>query len=165
MTSSIIPYLNIFHPHMGPPTTPGPQLPHHLNPALAHTTPIPKVHSSSSSPEYKPISVLPVLSKLFEKVLYHRVYSYLTEHSLTDNRQHGLRENHSMELAITTTYDELLRNFDNKLITCSLFLGLSQAFDCCDHEILLDKLYHYGIRGASHKLLSNFCIIECSVLK
>jgi len=79
---------------------------------IAHITPIPKVHrhSSSSSSEYRPISVLPVLSKLFEKVLYHRVYSYLIEHNLIDKRQYGFRENHSTELAITTIYDELLRN-------------------------------------------------------
>jgi len=91
---------------------------------IATITPIRKVHSPSSSSEYRPTSVLPVLSKLFEKVLYHRVYSYLTEHNLIDKRQYGLRENHSTELAITTIYDELLRNFDNKLITCSLFLDL-----------------------------------------
>jgi len=89
---------------------------------IAYITPIPKVHSPSCSSGYRPISVLPVLSKLFEKILYHRVYSYLTEHSLIDKRQYGFRENHSTELAITTIYDELLRNFDNKLITCSLFL-------------------------------------------
>jgi len=123
---------------------------------IAHITPIPKVHSPSSSSEYRPISVLPVLSKLFEKVLYHTVYSYLTEHNLIDKRQYDFRENHSTELAISTIYDELLSNFDNKLITSSLFLDLSKAFDRCDQEILLDKLYHYGIRGVSHKLFSNF---------
>ena len=48
---------------------------------IDHITPIPKVHSPSSSSEYRPISVLPVLSELFEKVPYHRVYSYLTEQS------------------------------------------------------------------------------------
>ena len=106
--------------------------------------------------KYRQISVLPVLSKLFENVLYHRVYSYLTEHNLIDKRQYGFRENHSTDLAITTIYDELLSNLDNKLITCSLFLDLSKAFDCCDHEILLDKFYHYGIRDVSRKLFSNF---------
>jgi len=75
------------------------------------------------------------------------------------------RENHSTELAITTIYDELLRNFDNKLITRSLFLDLSKAFDCCDHEILRDKFYHYGIRGVSHKLFSIFCTVKCSAQK
>jgi len=75
---------------------------------IAHITPIPKVHSPSSSSQYRPISVLLVLSKLFEKILYHRVNSYLTEHNLIDKRQNGFRENHSAELAITTIYDELV---------------------------------------------------------
>jgi len=81
---------------------------------IAHIIPVPKVHSPSSSSEYRPISVLPVLSKLFEKVLYHRVYSYLTEHNLIEKRQYGFRENHSTELAITTIYDELIMNITAK---------------------------------------------------
>jgi len=59
---------------------------------IAHISPIPKVDSPSSSSEYRPTSVLPVLSKLFEKVLYHKVYSYLTERNLIDKRQYGFRE-------------------------------------------------------------------------
>jgi len=96
---------------------------------IAHITSIPNVHSPSSSSEHRKIFVLPVLSKLFKKILYHRVYSYLTEHNLIDKRQYGFRKNHSTELAITSIYDEMLSNFDNKFITCSLFLDLSKAFD------------------------------------
>ena len=92
---------------------------------IAHISPIPEVPRPSSSSEYRPIFVLPVLSKLFEKTPYHRVYSYLTEHNLIAKRQYGIKENHSTEVAITTIYDELLSNFDNKLITCSLFLDLN----------------------------------------
>jgi len=132
---------------------------------IDHITPIPKVHKPSSSSDYRPISVLPVLSKLFEKVLYHRVYSYLTENNLIGERQHGCRENNSTELAKTTICDELLKNVDNKFITCSLFLNLSKEFDCCDHDVLLDKLHHNGIIGVSHKLFSIFLhLMQCTTL-
>jgi len=59
---------------------------------IAHITPNPEIHNPSSSSKYRPISVLPVLSKLFEKVIYHRLYSYWTEHNLIDKRQYVFRE-------------------------------------------------------------------------
>jgi len=132
---------------------------------IAHITPIPKVHSLSSSSEYRPNSVLPVLSKLFEKLLYHRVYSYLTEPNLIDKRRYGFIENHSTELVITTIYDELLRNVDNKLITCSLFLDLSKHLPAVTMKFYLINF----ITMVSKVFLINysqiFCTIECSVLK
>ena len=71
-------------------------------------------------------------------------------------RQRGFRQNDSTQLTITTIYDEFLKNFGNKLITCALCLDISNAFDCCDHEVALGKLYHYVIRGVLHKLFSNY---------
>jgi len=115
-------------------------------------TPIPKIRNSQSPFDNRPISVLPTLSKVFEKLLYQRVYSFLRQNNAIAKRQCGFRTNHAADLAITTLYDEYINNIDKHLITCSLFLDLSQAFDCCDHEILLQKLYHYGIRGNPHKL-------------
>jgi len=93
---------------------------------------------------------------VFEKLLYQRVYSFLTQNNAIAKRQYGFRANHSTDLAITTLYDEYINNIDKHLITCLLFLDLSNAFDCCDHEILLQKLYHYGIRGTPHKLFCSY---------
>ena len=68
----------------------------------------------------------------------------------------GLRENNTTELAITTIYDKLLKNLDENKITCSIFLDLRKAFDSVNLEILLQKLYHYRIRGKMFKLLTSY---------
>jgi len=129
---------------------------------IAHITPIPNVYSPSSSSENRPISILPVSSKLFEKVLYYRVYSYLTEHNLINKRQYGFKENYSTELAITTIYNELLRNVDKKLITCFLFPDLSKAFDYCDHEIHLINFVTMALEVFLINYSQNFFIFYIS---
>ena len=79
-------------------------------------------------------------------------------YTLIDKRQYGFRENHSTDLAITTIYDELLKNSEQLIAWCSWFLDLSKTFNYCDHEILLDKRYHQrrsrggGWRGSSPPL-------------
>ena len=123
---------------------------------IAHITPIPKVHSPSSSSEYRPISVLPVLSKLFKKVFYHRAYSYLTEHNLIDKRQHGFRENHLTELAIATIYDELLRNFDNKYQ--KHLTAVTMKFYFIKFLTVVSEVFLINYSQI-------FCTIECSALR
>ena len=115
---------------------------------IAYVIPIPKTSSPKSLDEFRPISLLSVFSKLFEKILEKK--------NILTPFQFGFRENNSTELAITTFYDKLLKTLDKNKITCSILLDLEKAFDSVNHEILLQKLYHYGIRGKMFKLLTSY---------
>ena len=99
---------------------------------------------------YRPISLLPVLSKLLEKIIHKRLYSFLVKHNILYESQYGFRNSHSTINAVSELTSHILENFDKRKMTLSVFLDLSKAFDTIDHNILLKKLTHYGIRGISH---------------
>ena len=96
---------------------------------------------------YRPISLLPAISKLFEKVVYQQLYHYFTANNLFYEGQYGFRNNHSCELANIELTDHILSALDEKKLPLSIFMDLSIAFDTLDPTILIRKLHHYVITG------------------
>jgi len=77
---------------------------------FAQITSIPKITSPKSPNDYRPISMLQTLSKIFEKVIYSRLYSLATSNCILSPQQYGFRTNHSTELAIAAIYDDMICN-------------------------------------------------------
>ena len=96
---------------------------------------------------YRPISVLPVLSKLFEKAIFEQLYEYLTSNNLLTEHQSGFRPFHSTLTALLKNTIYWLSNMDCGKMNLAVFIDLKKAFDTVDHEIVLQKLSCYGIHG------------------
>ena len=98
---------------------------------------------------YRPITILPTVSKILEKIAHHLVYSYLVERKILSPTQFGFRPNLSTEVALTQFTDSILHNMDNGHVTGAVFLDLSKAFDVVNHPILYSKLAKAGFSGAA----------------
>jgi hypothetical protein len=105
---------------------------------------------------YRPISLLSIFDKILEKLMYKRLYSFLTKHDILYDYQFGFRSQHSTTLAITEIVDNIRDDLDKPNHVLGLYLDLSKAFDCVDHAILIDKLSHYGIRGLALKWFKSY---------
>ena len=106
----------------------------------ARVTPIFKADSKVDPANYRPISVLSVIAKLFEKAIFNQVYKYLDENNLLSKFQSGFRPLHSTLTALIDMTDTWYLTTDNGLTNAVLFIELKKAFDTIDHDILLAKL-------------------------
>ena len=114
---------------------------------------------------YRPISLLPSISKIFEYVIFHQLMEYFTAHKLFSMQQFGFRPGHSTELASLRLVDHLTKEMDNKKIPINIYIDLSKAFDTIDHNILLSKLKYYGVHGREYDLFQDYLSNRCQYVE
>ena len=126
---------------------------------IAKVKPLYKKGDNFCLNNYRPISLLPTISKIFERVMFTQLYSYLNANNLLSEQQYGFRSQHSTELACVKLVDYITTEMDNikKIKTpTAIYLDLSKAFDTLNFNILLNKLQYYGINGISLSLIRNY---------
>ena len=113
---------------------------------LAKVIPIFKKNDNKKFDNYRPISLLSSVSKIFERVVFNQLYNFFQEHNLLFESQYGFRKLHSTDLAALELIDRINKQIDQRKIPFSIFLDLSKAFGTLNHDILMKKLhYHVGL--------------------
>ena len=114
---------------------------------LVNVIPIFKKGSRLLISNYRPISLLSNLNKIFEKIIYKRIYGFIEKNSLLYSLQFGFRSKHSTIHALIDITEKIRSALDKNKVTCGIFVDLQKAFDTVNHDILLYKLNCYGFRG------------------
>ena len=105
---------------------------------------------------YRGISVLSPLSKVFEKLLNEQIVAYLDKHNILFEGQHGFRKGHSCETALHELITDINTARDKRLTSMLLFIDYRKAFDTVDSDLLLLKLFHYGFDNSALKLIADY---------
>lgn len=123
----------------------------------AMVRPIHKKGPTSEIDNYRPISILPNISKIFEGILVNQIRTYLDTNSLLYTRQYGFRRHHSTSSCCTDFLNVVLMNLDQGMSCAAVYIDLSKAFDVIDHRLLLHKVAHmFNFSDRSCNLLSSY---------
>jgi len=122
----------------------------------AKVIPIFKKGDRENLNNYRPIALLPVLSKVLEKILNKQLNKKLDEFHLIDDNQYGFRPGHSTEDAVVKLIDTIEKAKTKHKYVISIHIDVSKAFDSCDHNILKKKLERIGLNTRSMKLMSSY---------
>ena len=129
--------------------------------------PIPKVGNLTNVQNYRPISLLPLPGKVLEKLVHTQLSRFLEDNALLTNKQHGFRKSHSTVHSVSQFVNYVNSNLDVQKLTLAAFIDFRKAFDCVQHDILLDKLCKMGfdcniinwvgsyLRGRKQRVLAN----------
>ena len=116
---------------------------------VARVRPLYKGGAADNVSNYRPISILNTVSKIFERIVYDQLYSYLNEYQLLSEYQSGFRPYHSITTALLDATTSWLNNMDQGRLNLVVFLDFAKAFDTVNQEILINKLRTYGVRSGS----------------
>ena len=123
---------------------------------VGRVTPIFKKGNLEEVGNYRPVSTLPVFGKIFEKVMYSRIYEFALSQGIIDKNQFGFRKSHSTGHAVNYSVKIIEDSLRRKNHILGIFIDLSKAFDTIDHSTLLVKLDRYGIRGNANSLIKSY---------
>ena len=123
---------------------------------IAKVIPVYKKGEDNVFDNYRPISLLPSISKIFETVIYEQLYEHIQVHNILTDSQYGFRKSHSTEYTAIELVDRIMRALDKKKIPFNIYIDLSKAFDMIDHQTLFTKLSYYGIQNLALNLLKNY---------
>ena len=118
--------------------------------------PIYKKDSKLKVANYRPISLLSNINKILEKLMFQRLYTFLEKNKCIYDLQFGFRQNHSTNHALLSMTQEIKDTIEKGKIAIGVFVDFQKAFDTVNHQILLRKLHHYGIRGSANDWFKSY---------